>query len=368
MKLRTYILAGGGSGGHLYPGLAVAEELCRRHEDNRVIFACSRREIDETILAPTPYAMAPQLIVPLRKTPGGVVKFAMCYWRSHRDAKQMLKNLMPAGVLGLGGYASVPITGLAGKMGFRAAILNPDAVPGKANRMLASKVEGIFTQFEETTSQFPAKVREKIITTGCPVRSELLTATRAEAIAHFNLSLDRKTLLVFGASLGATTINEAMAGVKGELNAMGEAWQVLWIAGANQAMPQGDSDRGITIRTLPYCDRMDLAYAAADLVLCRSGASSVAELIATGTPAVLMPYPHHKDNHQQLNADPLVRAGSAIICPDTKDLTTNVAGLREHVLGLMSSSDRLSEMATAASRFGATDAVETISSWLCPLG
>ena len=366
MKLRFYILAGGGSGGHLYPGLAVAEALCRRHEDNRIIFACSQRDIDARILSDVPYAMSPQPIVPLRKSPAGACKFAVRYWRSHRQAKRMLNDLIPAGVLGLGGYASVPMTALAGKLGFRAAILNPDAIPGRANRMLAGKVDGIFTQFEDSAQHFPAKAREKIIATGCPVRPELLQATRADALTHFDLSPDRKTLLVFGASLGAATINQAVAAMKGDLDLLAGAWQVLWIAGASQEVPREFGERGITVRVLPYCDRMDLAYAAADLALCRAGASSVAELIATATPAVLMPYPYHRDDHQRLNAEPLVRAGSGIICTDTKDLTGNLAGLREHLIGVLSTPQRLAEMTAAAGRFGRADAADAIAKWLCP--
>jgi UDP-N-acetylglucosamine--N-acetylmuramyl-(pentapeptide) pyrophosphoryl-undecaprenol N-acetylglucosamine transferase len=366
MKLRTYILAGGGSGGHLYPGLAIAEALLQRHEDNRVVFFCSQREIDEQILSPTRYAMAPQPVIPLRRSVTGPFKFAFRYWRSHRQAKAMLERLVPAGVLGLGGYVSVPMTRLAGKLGFRSAILNPDAVPGRANRMLAKHVEGIFTQFEETRGQFPEKVRDKIVTTGCPVRRELFCADRSEAIRHFELDPNKQTLLVFGASLGAATINEAMMGILGDLRGHAETWQVLWIAGANQAAPTDVADRGIAIRTLPYCERMDLAYAAADLALCRAGASSIAELIATHTPAVLMPYPYHKDDHQSLNAQPLVRAGSAVICPDTTELSRNLSGLREHLLGVMSAPDRLGEMRQAASQFGVSDAAESIAKWLCP--
>jgi len=361
-----YIFAGGGTGGHLYPGLAVAEQLERLDRDARVVFACSNRPIDRRILDPLDCPVVPQPVRPIPRSPKGWIGFLKAWRRSVAQAGEMIADLKPVAVLGLGGFAAGPLVRRAARVGVRTAVLNPDAVPGKANRYLAKHADVIFSQFDFAREHFPPGVRQKVRCVGCPVRSSFLSAERPEALRHFDLRTDRKTLLVNGGSLGARLINDAVLGLKGDLAALSEAWQVLHVTGRDRYAEVGGAwqTAGIHTRGLPYCDRMDLAYAAADLVVGRCGASTAAELAATATPAVLMPYPFHKDQQQRLNAGPLVEAGAAILVADRADLAANTRALRSVLLPLLADADRLGRMRNCAAGIARPDAARAVAEWL----
>ncbi|MCK4602069.1 MAG: UDP-N-acetylglucosamine--N-acetylmuramyl-(pentapeptide) pyrophosphoryl-undecaprenol N-acetylglucosamine transferase [Phycisphaerae bacterium] len=358
-----YIFAGGGTGGHLYPGLAVAEELNRLRPDARIVFACSHRPIDRHILDPLAYAVVPQ---PARPMPRGVLgwgRFAMGLAIADARARQMVRDLKPAAVLGLGSYAAVPVVRAAAKVGVPTAMLNPDAVPGKANRYLARFADVIFTQFVMTAESFPVSVRKGIRRVGCPLRSGLAGANRDEAVEYFSLRDDRKTLLVFGASQGASSINNAVTALAGELDELADTWQMLHFTGAGKVGQSAGPTRMHTVAR-EYCDRMDLAYAAADCALCRAGASTVAELAVTATPAILMPYPHHADKQQWLNAAGLVEAGGAMICEDTADAEANVENLRHSLIPLLGDLASVENMSRAAKVMARPEATREVTGWL----
>ena len=272
MNPPQFIFAGGGTGGHIYPGLAVAEELLRLLPEAKITFACSDRPIDRHILEQTPYAFVPQPVRPLPRGLGQAIGFARAYVSSALLARQMVADLKPEAVLGLGGFAAAPVVCRAAGRGVRTAMLNPDAVPGKANKMLARRAGVIFTAFESTAGQFPAAVRTKVRHVGCPVRRAFRAADRREAIAHFGLRDDRHTLVVNGGSLGAASINQAVALLADELGALAETWQVLLITGKDKTGRPLEPRGGLCVRVLDYCERMDLALAAADLSLARAGA------------------------------------------------------------------------------------------------
>jgi len=361
---RHFIFAGGGTGGHLYPGLAVAEELLRLAPEARVVFACSDRAIDRRILEQTPHAFAPQPVRPLPRRLGEVLPFVCRYAASARRALRMIADLNPAAVLGLGGFAAGPLVCRAARRGVPTAMLNPDAVPGKANRMLARRADVIFSAFAATAERFPPTVREKIRHVGCPVRRAFRTADRREAIAHFGLLDDRKTLVVNGGSLGAASINEALALLAEDLAELADQWQVLAITGRDKSGAVLESAGALHVRVLDYCERMDLALAAADLSLGRAGAGTVAELAATATPAVLMPYPYHADQHQRLNAADLAEAGAAEIVEDAKDPAANAARLRESLLPILRDDSRLDRMSAATAGPPGAAAAEAVAKWL----
>ena len=360
-----YIFAGGGTGGHLIPALAIAEELLRLEPRAQVSFACSDRDIDRRILAPTGYAFVPQPIRPLPRGPRGWWGFLSSWVRAGRLARDMVKDLKPAAVLGLGGFAAAPVTKAASKAGVRTALMSIDAVPGVANRFLAGKVETIFAQFESSRAAYRAHGC-KVRVVGCPVRQQLLQADRAEALRFFGLREDRQTLLVVAGSLGAASINRVVAALRVDIDRLAEGWQVLHVSGPGkledvQAAYRGS---GMTHAVLEFCDRMDLAYAAADLVLCRAGAATAGELMATGRPAVLMPYPYHRDQHQRHNAQALVEAGAARVVRDEIDPAGNADTLRLSLLELMTEPERLAAMKEAASRLRQPGAAEAIARWM----
>lgn len=366
MNRPTYIFAGGGTGGHLYPALAVAAELLQIRTDARIVFACSNRPIDSRVLSGTPHAFVSQPVRPLPRRLGDVAGFVLAWWKSKAIARDMIRDLQPIAVLGAGGFAAGPAVTVAASRGVPAALLNPDAVPGIANRHLAGKVRAVFTQFESTGERFPVRLRSRIRCVGCPVRSELLAGDRQDAVKFFDLLPDRKTLLVLGGSTGAASINEAVAAMADKLASLADGWQLLHIAGPGAARlaQAADAPGNMHMRVLDYCDRMDLAYAAADLALCRGGASTVAELAATATPAAIMPYPHHRDQQQKHNAEAMVASGAGLCLPDARDPAANAAALSDALLPIMSDPPRLEGMRSAAEGLAKPDAAAQIAEWL----
>jgi UDP-N-acetylglucosamine--N-acetylmuramyl-(pentapeptide) pyrophosphoryl-undecaprenol N-acetylglucosamine transferase len=366
MASELYIFAGGGTGGHLYPGLAVAEELLRLRGTASIVFASSDRAIDAKILGPLSYGVIAQPVRPLPRSLRDLPGFLLAWRRSKAIARDMIRDLRPRAVLGLGGFAAGPLVLLAARAGIRTAMINSDAVPGKANRHLARVCDVVFSQFQATAECFPAGLRDKVRCVGCPVRAELLAGQKEEATSHFGLRADRKTLLVFGGSLLSASINEAAVAIAGELASLAESWQILHVTGADKdcGAAAAYQQAGLTACTLEYCDRMDLAYATADLAVCRGGASTIAELTATGTPAVILPYPHHRDQQQRLNADALVAAGASLCVTDTCDRGANAAALRSSLLPLLADEPRLLAMRQAAASLARPDAAQTIARWL----
>lgn len=366
MTGKLYILAGGGTGGHLYPGLAVAEELRRREPQAKIVFACSDRPLDRRILGPIPdVAAVEQPVRPLPRRVGDVPAFLRAWSASRRLAREMLGDLKPSAVLGLGGFAAGPVVREAARQGIRRGLLNPDAVPGKANRYLARHAQVLFAQFASVAEYLPGPVRQRVQVVGCPVRREIATGTRDEAMHHFGLDAGRRTLAVFGGSSGAATVNAAVAALGDELARRSDRWQVLHVAGPDRAgLPGGYPGSGSAVRLIDYCRRMDLGYAAADLALCRGGAVTVAELSATGTPAVIMPYPYHRDQQQRHNAAELVAAGAAVLCEDAIDARANAERLRKVVLPLLDGDAAVSRMREAVGAAGRAEAAADVAGWL----
>lgn len=360
----TFIFAGGGTGGHLYPGLAVAEALAERQPEARVVFACSDRAIDSRILGPLDYPFTPQPVRPIRGNPLCWPRFLRGWRASTKLARTLLSDLRPAAALGLGGFAAGPVVKVAAGRSLPAALLNPDAVPGKANRYLAGHVETIFTQHEATAGHF-GEAGRKCRCEGCPIRPGLLGAERAEAVASLGLLPDRRTLLVFGGSMLARSLSEAFCAMAGDFDELSERWQLLLLAGPMQrTTAQHYSARAVHAVVLEYCRRMDLAYAAADLAVCRGGAGTVAELAATQTPAVILPYPYHADRQQYHNAEALVRAGAGLIVEDRRNAALTAEGLRAELLPLMQDAERLERMRAAAGELARPGAAGAVADWL----
>ncbi|MBT3279039.1 MAG: hypothetical protein HN909_08960 [Phycisphaerales bacterium] len=364
--MANYIFCGGGTGGHLYPGLAVAEELGRQQPDAQVVFACSDRSVDETILGPTPFSYLAQPTRPFRKNPLMWPGFLLAWNKSIRQARAMLDEVQPKAVLGLGGFAGAAVAIQAAKRGIPTALLNPDGVPGKANLYLAEKVDRIFTQFEQTRNCFSASLRSKVRTVGCPIRAGILDADRLEALEYYQLRPDRKTILVFGGSALAVSIVETMAQFREELGIRSEHWQILIAVRGdrNMEVQRMFNGCGIHAKVVPYFDRMDLAYAAGDLAVVRGGACTIAELAALGIPAVIFPYPHHADRQQFINAAPLVEAGQAIVIEDTSSGVLNAKAMRAEVSEILDQPEWLAAMTKHPSRQEALAAAHDVAQWL----
>ncbi|MEM6315189.1 MAG: UDP-N-acetylglucosamine--N-acetylmuramyl-(pentapeptide) pyrophosphoryl-undecaprenol N-acetylglucosamine transferase, partial [Planctomycetota bacterium] len=235
----TILFAGGGSGGHLYPGISVAEALVKALPSVRPLFLCTEREIDTTILEPTGFEYLRQPIVPPVRSAGGLLKF----WRSWRATQDLVQNVLkeqaPAAVLGLGGYAAGVAVKLASKNGIPGAILNPDVVPGKANRFLMKFVRSVCCQFDATADHVEDDHKPKLTTTGCPVRGKLREPVeRKAALQRLGLEPRLQTLVITGASQGAATVNDAvletLLRLRREVASL-QGWQVLHLAGKDHA-------------------------------------------------------------------------------------------------------------------------------------
>jgi len=365
----TILFAGGGTGGHLYPGIAVAEALKAAAPNLRPLFLCTTREIDRVILEPTGFEFIPQPIVPPVKTVGGLLKF----WKSWRETKDLVRKTLherrPAAVLGLGGYAAGVAVKVAAEKGIPATVLNPDVVPGKANQYLMQFARRVFCQFEATARYVRSdENRQKLAVTGCPIRSDISRLPgRAEAATRLSLDSKLHTLVVTGASQGAQTVNDAVIEMLGGVTLRG--WQILHLAGREHAPAVRDGYRNLTVnaRVIDFTPVMADVWAVADLAISRSGASSCAELTACGVPSVLLPYPYHKDQHQKVNANVLEDAGAAVLLDDVKDRRKNAERLKPAVETLLYDGDRRRAMAGAAKKIGKPDAAGNVAKVLAAM-
>ena len=357
---RRIFLAGGGTGGHLYPGLAVAEALCRRCPDVAIAFSCTRKTIDRTILGGHPYPVRPLAARPFRPgAPWTWPAFALSLVRAGNQARRRLREFCPDVVVGLGGYGSYAPVRVGQKYGAATCVLNPDIVAGRANRRLAARADRVFCQFEETVAAVGPAAR----LTGCPVRPSLLTASRDEGLAAFDLDPSRRVLLVTGASLGARTVNRAVVAMLRK-RGLPDGWQVLHLTGHAEHAEVSAAYAGLSVPVVvrPYADRMGLAYAAADLAVARAGASTVGELLAVGLPAVFMPYPFHRDQHQMRQARAVEQRGAAVVVADVPtDLPGTARRLAEAVAALTADPAGLSAMREAARAMGRPDAADAVA-------
>lgn len=369
-----FVFAGGGTGGHLFPALAVVEALRRRGRPVDVSCFCTQRPIDRELLRAAGVEAIPLSVLPVTSRPWDWPRF---WWR-WRESVVMCRRIFgrhrPAAVMGAGGYASGPPVHAALTLGIPTFLLNPDAVPGRANRFLGRRagLTGIFAQWEVTREHFPPSAPVEV--TGCPVRPAFRTAGRADVAAilrSFDLEPGRRTLLVTGASQGARTINEAIIRLAGELDWAG--WQVLHLAGQADAGWAAEAYSGLAgstarpalrSRVLPFTDRMAEAMAACDLIVSRAGASTLAEILAVGKPSILLPYPYHRDQHQRCNAMVLVEAGAAVLLDDARDAADNARRLRPVLADLMKDDRRRAAMGQAARGLDRPDSAQSIASRL----
>lgn len=360
------VFAGGGSGGHLYPAIALAEALREAVPAARFLFLATRRPIDRRILTREGFRLIEQPLSDLRRAPWSWPAFAIGVARAARMCRRLFRDDRPAAVVGTGGLACVPAVRVARKRGIPTALLNPDVIPGRANRFLASAVDRVFVQWPQSVSHLPAGARA--VVAGCPVRRRFKEATRDEGIARFGLDPERKTLLITGASQGSRSVNRAALANLPFVEALPD-WQVVHLTGVDEFETVQDAYERRSIRAvvLAYTDRMPQALAAADLVIARAGASFLAELTVAGKPSILMPYPYHADRHQWLNARCLADAGAARILTDRVDPDLNASPLRELLQELMGDDRLRRDMSAAAGGIARPDAAAVMAAELLAL-
>jgi UDP-N-acetylglucosamine--N-acetylmuramyl-(pentapeptide) pyrophosphoryl-undecaprenol N-acetylglucosamine transferase len=355
------VLAGGGTAGHVFPALALGRELADRGVDVEFIGTATGPEARIVPQAGFHFSKVDAIAVAGKRS----LRTLALPWMLVRSIRSCVPLVESADVIvGMGGYVSVPAVTAGVRLRRPVVLHEQNSVPGLANRWLARPARTVALSFAETARSFPRRVRT--VTTGNPVREEIAAVPEQrallakEAIRKLELDEGRATVLVFGGSQGARRINQAAAGATALLRNRGDL-QLVIVAGPGNldaVLRSVDRSGALHVRVFPFIDRMELAFAAADLVISRSGATTVAELTCCCLPAVLIPYPHHRDRQQELNARILQRAGAAEVLAD-EDLTPELFAGR--VTDLLGDRDRLSAMAGRAGSLGRPDAATRLA-------
>jgi len=333
---RSFFFAGGGTGGHIYPAIAVAQQIVKIDPSAKIHFFCSTRSIDQHILGQAGFEYTTLPATGFSVRPKKLINFCKSLLRSYRIAEKAVRMDFNTVVIGAGGFVSAPVCLAAHKHKVPIALLNVDIVPGRANKINARWADEIFVQFPETEQYF-AQRKKKVSIVGCPVRSGFKNPHPNRAIEQLGLDREKKILLITGASSGSENINRAVCSLLEKLEAFADDWQIVHLAGQNnyEKVYSQYSDAKISYKVVNYFDDMPDLLAAADLVIGRSGAVSVAEYAAAAVPSICMPYPYHKDKHQYLNAGKLVEVGAAVIVDDLPDEKDRYEWLWEELEELM---------------------------------
>jgi UDP-N-acetylglucosamine--N-acetylmuramyl-(pentapeptide) pyrophosphoryl-undecaprenol N-acetylglucosamine transferase len=321
---RTVLVAGGGTAGHVFPAVAVARELARVAPDVAPVFVGVRDRLEARLV---PDAGFPLHLIEATAVPRGVslelARLPGSVRAGVRSCVELARETSAVGAVTFGGYVSFPLDRAAAKLDLPLVVHEQNSVPGLANRVAGRWADRVAVTFPGSAHRFPHP--ERCVVTGNPVREDVLrldrSAQRAAARERFGLDPDRPTLLVFGGSQGAQSINRAVVGAHPRWSS--QDLQILHAAGTRDypAAARGwelarSKAAGPPVKLMDFIEAMSDAYAAADVVVCRAGATSIAELTALGIPAVLIPYPHATADHQTHNARALERAGGAVVIPD----------------------------------------------------
>ncbi len=351
------LIAGGGTGGHVYPGIAVAEQLQRTRPGDEVLFVGTRRGLEAQAVPEAGFRIR---YIWTRGFP------RRAWWRwplavfanlvGVLQAVWVVATERPDVVLGTGGYVSGPVSLAAWMLGRPLLLQEQNSVPGIANRWLAQIADEVHLSFVEARSYF--RRRDHLKVTGNPIRAHVLSGDKATAYAEFGLQPGRPTVFVFGGSRGAHRINEAALEAMRRLKGRVSVQFILQTGREDHDWAKGVVEaEGLPARVVPYLRRIHQAYAAADLVVCRSGAMTLAEIAACGTPSILVPYPHAAHDHQAVNAANLVDRGAAAMILD-RELTGE--RLAREIAHWLADRQALSRMSANARTFARPDAAERI--------
>jgi UDP-N-acetylglucosamine--N-acetylmuramyl-(pentapeptide) pyrophosphoryl-undecaprenol N-acetylglucosamine transferase len=363
------LIAAGGSGGHVFSGLALARALAARDPTTVVRFAGTSRGIETRVMAAAGYPLDLLPILPLfRRLAPETVGAPFAAVRAVLAAERLIQRYRVDVVCGMGAYVALPVAIGAWRAGVPVVLHEQNAVPGMANRLAARVAATVAVGVAEAASAFPAP-RERTVVVGNPVRPELVGLDRAahrdEGLAAFGLDPGRRTLLVAGGSGGAGRVNELLIAATRHwpqptavqiLHACGRGFEHAARGAWAAADPAG---RGLAVRIVPFIDRMDLAYAAADLAFTRAGAGTLSELTVAGVPAVIVPLPRATGGHQAANARAVAAAGGAVVVQDDGQLGGR--DLAATVAPLLGDPERLAAMAEAMRGLGRPDAAQELA-------
>lgn len=344
------IISGGGTGGHIFPAVSIANAIRRRHPDARILFvgALGRMEMERVPAAGYEIVGLPVAGFD-RKRLWRNIPVLYRLWVSMRRARKVLDDFRPDIAVGVGGYASGPVLKEAQKRGIPTLLQEQNSYAGVTNRLLGSKAKAVCVAYEGMDRFFPS---DKIILTGNPVRANLLEnrMSREEAKKALGFDPEKPLVAVVGGSLGALTVNRSVAAALDHISDAGAS--LLWQTGKiyyDEYAPKAAGRENV--RTMPFISDMDLVYRAADLMVCRAGAATISELQLLRVPAILIPSPNVAENHQFHNANALAQRGAAELLPDAEAADR----LGPLVAGLLSDPLKRENMARAAGEMGLRD-------------
>jgi len=346
------VIAGGGTGGHLFPGIAIAEEFLKRDPQSRVIFIGTKRGIEHRLLEPLGYELK-EINVEGLKGRGlmALIKGMYAIPNSMWQSRRILKDFSPDVVIGVGGYASGPAVIAAYLMGIPTAIAEQNALAGNTNRILGTFVDKIFVTYDQSKNNFAA---QKVTVTGNPVRSAF-----AAGLGRAKEKKSGRRILIFGGSQGAAAINKTVVAMLPYMQKMKDPIRIVHQTGERdlEMVRQAYAQRGIAAEVSPFIVDMVSAYSAADLIICRAGATSLAEITVAGKASILIPFPFAANDHQTLNAQAMVEAGAAAMIRESELTAEKLFALAESLLG---DDRKLREMEDHSKKAGRPDAAAKI--------
>jgi len=351
------LISGGGTGGHIYPALAIANAWMEKHPDSEILFVGAEGKMEMQKVPEAGYRIQGLPVAGLqRKLTLANLSFPIKLWRSLRIASRIVNEFKPQVVVGVGGYASGPVLYAAQSKGIPTLLQEQNSYAGLTNKILAKKAAKICVAYPEMDRFFP---KEKIKLTGNPVRKDLLDLAGKRELGQqkFGLDTNRKTILVLGGSLGARTLNLAM--LKQMVDLEKEGYQVLWQSGKFyfKEMEAALAKAGLThIHLHEFIREMDLAYSAADLIVSRAGALSVSELCLVGKPVIFVPSPNVAEDHQTKNATACVNQGAAVLLPDA----LAVDQFKNYIDELLQQEGKAHALATAIKKMAMPDAANAL--------
>jgi UDP-N-acetylglucosamine--N-acetylmuramyl-(pentapeptide) pyrophosphoryl-undecaprenol N-acetylglucosamine transferase len=364
--MKRFIISGGGTGGHIFPALAIANQLKKEIPDAVIQFIGANGKMEMTRVPEAGYNIVGLDVFGIRRdlSWSGIksnLKLPFVLLKTMAKATAIMQRFQPAVVIGVGGYASGPALRAAQSLKIPTVIQEQNSYPGKTNKWLSKKVAKICVAYDGLERFFP---KEKIVKTGNPVRAEIINfqPKSEEAYTFFNLDKNKKTVLIIGGSQGARTINQAVLAHIEDFKKLD--CQLIWQTGelfytANEA--QLDEIKSQNIKILPFINRMDLAYGVADYIVSRAGALAIAELTLVAVPTILIPLPTAAEDHQTANAQQLSDAGAAVLLTDLEVKEKLFTTLEN----LINDTDKSNAMAQKIRQFAQPDAIEKIVREIC---
>lgn len=352
--LKSVIIAGGGTGGHIYPGVAIADEVRRRNPDATIVFIGTERGLETKLVPKAGYPL--ETIRVSRLKGGGILgklKGLFLLPFAIIQSWLLLRRYRPDVVVGVGGYASGPALLAAWLTCRKTSIQEQNATPGMTNSFLGKVVKRVFIGFEAGAKSFPVK---KTHFTGNPVRQSILDRLQA---TELQTDADTFSVLVFGGSQGARFLNEKVPALLASLRDQGIKLRIRHQTGENavEATQTRYQELQLQAEVLPFIDDMPRAYGEADFAICRAGALTIAELTAVGLPSLLVPFPLAADNHQEANARDLESHGGCLVAPESG---WDMPHLSQKLAALANNRPQLVAMSQAAHTRARTDAAQTI--------